>query len=203
MKKLIPLFLLLLTIGYVSQSCSDSKTYAEQMEDERRAISKFISQHNIKVISAEEFEKSGYKTDTTKNEYVQMGNGVYMQIYDKGSVGVVEDSIRDRDVVTVRFMEYDIMVGDTTYASNYYIPHLVDVFDYTLSGTTAYGQFRQGMMYQTYGYSDVPEGWLTPLRYIGNKARVKLIVPHKVGHREAMETTVKPYYYDLRRIQLW
>lgn len=201
MKKLISLFLLALIGGLAFQSCSDSKTYAEMLEDEKRAINRFISDNNITVISAAEFETNGNKTDTTKNEYVQMSNGVYMQIVNPG-VGTDADTIKSRDVITVRFVEYDIMDQDTSVA-NFHLPQMLDVFDYTVSGTTAYGQFRQGALFEAYETSQVPEGWLVPLRFIKSKnARVKLIVPSKVGHSIAMQY-VYPYYYDLRRIQVW
>jgi len=216
MKKIISLFLLALTCGLAFQACSDSKSYAEMLEEEKDAINKYIKDHNIKVITASEFEKKGNETSVAENEYVQLSNGVYMQIVEYGDTDsdgnpIPEaDSIRTRDVVTIRFVEYDIISGDTTSASNWYIPDYLDVFDYTLSGTTSYGQFRTtddgvilSKLANTYESTQVPEGWLTPLQYIKNRgARVKLIVPSKVGHTIAMQY-VYPYYYDLRRINVW
>ena len=38
MKKLVFLFLSLLTAGSLFQACDDSKTYAEQLEDEKNAV---------------------------------------------------------------------------------------------------------------------------------------------------------------------
>lgn len=198
MKKLIPFFLLMLTCGLAFQACSDSKTYAEMLEEEKDAINRFIKENNITVISAAEFEKKGNTTDVSKNEYVQFSNGAYMQICDYGN-GV--DSIKDRAVVTVRFVEYDILNSDTTLA-NYQMPNMVDVFDYTISGTTSLGKFRRGLMVDAYGIIQVPEGWLVPLQFITSGARVKLIVPSKTGHSEAMQY-VYPFFYDLRRIQLY
>jgi hypothetical protein len=195
MKKIISL--LLLTCGLVFQACSDTITYAEQLEDEKYAINTFIKKKNIKVITAGEFEKKGNETDLVTNEYVQFSNGVYMQIADKGK----GDSIKTRDVITVRFVEYDILAEDTTLA-NYTLPQMLDVFDYTVSGTTAYGQFRQGLLPQWYETTKVPEGWLVPLQFVKSGANVKLIVPSKVGHDTAMQY-VYPFYYDLRRITVW
>ncbi|NDV81176.1 DUF4827 domain-containing protein [Bacteroides sp. 51] len=199
MKKLVSLFLLMLTCGLAFQACSDSKTYAEMLEEEKDAINNFIKTNKIKVISASEFEKNDNKTNVDENEYVQFSNGVYMQIV---NYGTGKDSIKSRDVITVRFVEYDILTEDTT-LTNYAWPTWLDVFDYTISGTTAYGQFRQGgLMYYNYQSSQVPEGWLVPLQYIKSGAEVKLIVPSKVGHTNAMQY-VYPFYYHLRRIQVW
>jgi hypothetical protein len=199
MKKIISLLLLLLTCGMAFQACNDTKTYAEMLEDEKYAINKFIEKNKIKVITAGEFEKQGNTTDPEKNEYVQFSNGVYMQIVDPGKVEA--DSIKTRDVITVRFVEYDLLTEDTTYA-NYTYPQMLDVFDYTIVGTTVYGQFRQGLLSQAYDTTQVPEGWLVPLRFVKDGARVKLIVPSKVGHSSAMQY-VYPFYYDLRRITVW
>lgn len=209
MKKLISLFLFLLACAFAFQACSDSKTYAEMLEDEKKAISAFIKEHNIAVISAEEFEKNGFETNVDKNEYVQLSNGVYMQIVSKGDPD--SDSIRNRDVVSVRFVEYDIMEKDTTAASNYDIPDWLDSFDYTISGTTVYGRFRSapgemGWFTRTYWSNNqppaVPEGWLSSLKFVKHKSHVKLIVPSKAGHAVAMQY-VYPYFYDLRRITVW
>jgi len=209
MKKLIPLFLLSLTCSLIFQACSDSKTYAEMLEEEKDAINKYIKDKNIKVITVSEFEKNGNKTnaDPDVNEFVQLSNGVYMQIENYGDTNA--DSIRTRNVITVRFMEYDILEGDTTGASNFYIPDYLDVFDYTISGNTSYGQFRTNAngeilsrLAWAHNTTQVPEGWLAPLQYIKTGARVKLIVPSKAGHSEAQQY-VYPYYYDLIRITVW
>jgi hypothetical protein len=42
MKKLVFLFLSLLTAGSLFQACDNSKTYAEMLEDEKNAVNKFI-----------------------------------------------------------------------------------------------------------------------------------------------------------------
>lgn len=86
MKKLLLLFFSLLAFGYMFQACDNSKTYAEMLDEEKDAVNAFIKKYNIQTISESDFEANGYKTDTTKNEYVAFSNGVYMQIVDKGIV---------------------------------------------------------------------------------------------------------------------
>lgn len=203
MKKLASLFLILLVGGLAFYSCSDTKTYAEMLEDEKKAIKKFIKDNNIKVITATEFSDNGNETNVSENEFVQLSNGVYMQIVDRGN----GDSIRNRDIVTVRFVEYDILKEDTTGASNFAQAQFLDSFDYTITDGMIYGQFRKengeyGAFYIYYNSVAVPEGWLTCLPYIKNNARVKLIVPSKKGHQVALEYAY-PYYYDLRRIRIY
>ena len=81
MKKLVFLFLSLLTAGSLFQACDNSKTYAEMLEDEKNAVNNFIKDNDIRVISEDQFKEKGYQTDLSRNEYVAFSsNGVYMQI---------------------------------------------------------------------------------------------------------------------------
>lgn len=216
MKKLTRIFLSLLLAGIAFQACDNTKTYAESLEDERNAINDYIKANKIKVISVEEFEKDTV-TNVAENEYVLFpATGVYMQIIDRGT----GDTLKNRDEVLVRYLEYDIMADDTTYASNYNIDGRVDAFYYThpehAYSTYGAGQFlynnESNESYLVYYYVSVggervemmlsvPTGWLIPLRYIRDKARVKVIVPSKQGHAYAMNH-VLPYVYDLKRIRI-
>ena len=84
MKKII--FLLAIVLGAMSiVSCRNQDTYADKLERERKAINAFIVKHKINVISEKQFESQGFKTDTTKNQYVQFkSTGVYMQLVEEG-----------------------------------------------------------------------------------------------------------------------
>lgn len=85
MKKLVYLFLSLMAAGSLFQACDDSKTYAEQLEDEKREVSRFIRDNGINIISQDEFERNDTVTNLDRNEYVALSDGVYMQIVDRGS----------------------------------------------------------------------------------------------------------------------
>lgn len=72
------------------------------------------------------------------------------------------------------------------------------------SGNTYTGSFTEGLMLASYGAA-VPAGWLTFLPYIiigrptsteEQIAKVRLIVPHTMGHQFAAES-VTPYYYEI------
>lgn len=202
MKKLISLCLFFLACCVAFQSCSKSESYADMLNKERKAINKYIDENGIVEISLADFEKDTVTRCPPDypdyNEYVQFSNGVYMQIVDRGD----GDTIASRDVISVRYMEYDILEGDTTALSNFDSPYMLEVFDYTISGTTAYGKFRKGNILYNYNSAQVPSGWLVPLQYVNSNARVKLIVPSKMGHTIASQY-VYPYFYDLRRIKIW
>lgn len=202
MKKLTLFFLALFTLGFVFQACDNTKTYAEMLEDEKNAIKAFIKDSNIVVISQSEFYAQDSMTDVSKNEYVQLASGVYMQIVDKGSANPA-DSIKPNDLVLVRFEEHGLIAVDgvKSYLSNLNEPTIVDEFRYTVTSSSIAGLFLQGYMRASYGTS-VPAGWLVALSYVRDGAHVKLIVPSKMGQQKAMQQ-VYPYFYDIHKFQIW
>ena len=149
MKKLILFFLILLSASFAFQACDDTKTYAEMLEDEDNAIADFINKEGIKVISQTEFFDNDSVTDVEKNEFVQLSSGVYMQIVDKGSDNPA-DTVKNNDLILVRFMEYSLLDKDTT-LSNLSIPYMVDEFKYTVSSSSIAGIFTHGLMYSGFG----------------------------------------------------
>lgn len=200
MKKLILLFWALLAFGAGFQACDNSKTYAEMLEEEKDGINDFINKHNIKVISQSQFYAQDSVTNLDENEFVQLASGVYMQIVDKGSENLA-DTVKNNDIVLVRFMEYDILQQDTT-ISNLNASETVDAFRYTVTSSSIAGLFTEGYMLSLYSSTAVPAGWLVPLSYVRDKAHVRLIVPSKMGHQTAM-SYVYPYYYDIQKYQIW
>ena len=170
------------------------------LEDEDNAIADFINKEGIKVISQTEFFDNDSVTNVAENEFVQLASGVYMQIVDKGSDNPA-DTVKDNDLILVRFMEYSLIDQDTT-LSNLDIPYMVDEFKYTVSSSSIAGIFTQGLMYSWYDYTAVPAGWLVPLPYVRDRAHVRLIVPSKMGHQGAMQY-VYPYYYDITKYQIY
>ncbi|MDE6347773.1 MAG: DUF4827 domain-containing protein [Bacteroides sp.] len=200
MKKLTLFFFTLLAACLAFQACDNTKTYAEMLDEEKDAIRAFIRDSNIVVISQSEFYAQDSTTDVTKNEYVQLASGVYMQIVDKGSTNPA-DTIKPNDLILVRFMEYGLMTGNVL--SNLNTVYDVDEFRYTVTSSSIAGLFTNeyGYMYMAYG-SSVPAGWLVALSYIRDGAHVKLIVPSKMGHQTAMKQ-VYPYYYDIHKFQIW
>lgn len=197
MKKLIYLFLALFALSLGFQACDDTKTYAEMLDDEDDAIDAFIRDSSITVISQSEFYANDSMTDVSKNEYVQLASGVYMQIIDKG-VEDKSDTVKNNDIVLVRFSEYDILNNYLSY-SNLDIVYMVDEFRYVVTSSSIAGIFTGGyyMTNVTTGGSAVPAGWLVPLAYVRNKAHVKLIVPSKMGNTYALSNVI-PNYYDIK-----
>ena len=202
MKKIVFVFVAIIA---VLASCNDYETYGDKKEKERNAISKYISDHSIVVISEDQFALQGNTTNVDRNEFVKLDkSGVYMQIIREG----VGDKLKDGETANIccRFEEFNIE-GDTITLRNnidIYAPY-VDVMRVTNTSGTYSASFTQGIMLTAYNSASVPAGWLVPLSYIkvgrpksltDEKAKVRIIVPHSQGHTIAAQD-VLPYHYEI------
>ena len=199
MKKL---FYVIIVMTAVLVSCNDYETYGDKKEKERNAISKFIADSSITVISEDQFNQQGYTTNLARNEFVKLDkSGVYMQIVRDGCGDILADG--ESTNIVCRFREKDI-INDTLQAHNDVTAYagIPDIMQIARKGGTYTASFTSGVMYSVYGAS-VPAGWLVPLPYIKigrpqsmeeECSKVRLIVPHSQGHSTAT-SYVKPYYY--------
>ncbi|MBP3750525.1 MAG: DUF4827 domain-containing protein [Prevotella sp.] len=185
-------------------SCSKEETYAEQREREIDNISNFISTNNIEVISEERFALQDYTTE--ENQYVLFNsNGVYMNILNDGPKAGTVLAEGTSDDVLVRYQEYNIN-GDSIQTTNR-IPlygTLCDKFSVRNYYGTYIASYIYGRMSNYYGSTQVPSGWLVPLKYIklgrlieddDRYATVRLIVPHDQGTSAASSGVYACYYF--------
>lgn len=218
MKKILSTLCFFAACAIVFCSCSNTETYADKRKKEDAAISQFISRdleisktlmsQPISVISETDFEKAGYSTDTTKNQYVLFEtSGVYMQIINKGCGSKIESG--DKTNVLVRFDEYNIL-GDSLQMSDVNPRSAYTFNPDKMMVLNSYGTFTgifTGNSYMTsvYGSTSVPSGWLIPLRYVNigrpaneneSLAKVRVIVPSAQGQSEASSYTY-PCFYEL------
>ena len=196
---------LLMTLAVVVSSCNNYETYGDKKEKERNAISKFISDRNITVISEEQFNNQGHTTDVSKNEYVKFDkNGVYLQIVRMGC----GDQLKDGGKATIasRFTEYNIFADSVqlrnTSSKYAYLPDMISI---SRSSSVYTAQFLDGLMYKTYSSAAVPAGWLVAMPFIkiGHPtseneecSKIRVIVPHTQGHAYASSNVI-PYYYEI------
>jgi len=212
MKKLV---LILIAAIALLASCNDYETYGDMKEKERNAISKFIADSSITVISEDAFVQQGYKTNLARNEFVKLDkSGVYMQIVRQGCGTKIQDG--ETTNLVCRCSETNVLndtmtvVTDVTFMASTPDIMRVSLVSGTFSATftkVAYvttGSYTFGNMDFTYGAS-VPAGWLVPLNYVNvgvpqsetdETAKVRLIVPHSQGHSTAL-SNVTPYYYEI------
>ena len=205
--------MLLAMVVSLFAACNDYETYSDLKKKERQAISKFLVDSAINVISEKQFEEQGQTTDLKKNQYVLLDkSGVYMQIIRKGCGQQVESGktvnvlcrFSETNILTDSMLIRNDIVG-TIYMNGQYIDVSQHVDNITVQryGNTIQAPFLSGMMQLYHGTSSVPSGWLVPLLYInvgrplqeGDEiAKVKLIVPHSQGTQTASQSVYPAFY---------
>lgn len=205
--------MLLAMVVSLFAACNDYETYSDLKKKERQAISKFLVDSAINVISEKQFEEQGQTTDLKKNQYVLLDkSGVYMQIIRKGCGQQVESGktvnvlcrFSETNILTDSMLIRNDIVG-TIYMNGQYIDvsQYVDKMTVQRNGSTFQASFVSGMMQLYHGTSSVPSGWLVPLLYInvgrplqeGDEiAKVKLIVPHSQGTQTASQSVYSAFY---------
>ena len=177
----------------------------------------------IKVISEKQFEEQDSTTDVSKNEYVYFPQtGIYMQIVRRGCGSVLKNG--EKAAVLCRYKEYNINERNDSavlvsfnddpvkYQSLY---DKIDVVNNSGTFKKSWSLTEDNTGYQSRLYAyyaskyktsiSVPEGWLVPLSYIklgrpqkeGDEiAKVRLIVPHEMGHEVALKW-VCAFYYEI------
>lgn len=183
-----------------------------------------IKGKKINVISEEEFLKDTI-TDLSKNEFVHFSNGVYMQIVRRGCGGILKNG--ESATMICRFKEYnlntpvDTLVNDAPQKDQQKYEK-IDVLNNSdtfiaswcvKEDKTGYHGTMPNAYYTTdrNGYivsrTEVPQGWCVPLSYIKlgrptneneEIAKVRLIVPHDMGHLKASSSdNIYAYYYEI------
>lgn len=206
-KGLLFLCLLLLS-ATVFTACRDDETYADQVKRERSAISAYLADSSVNVISEETFRNQNYTTDVSKNQFVLFeSSGLYMQIVRKGTGKPIASGESAR--ILCRYTERNLLT-DSIQVSNVISPYYyryVEVMNVSNNSGTFSGSFEQAtsLMYLFYGSTAIPSGWLAALPYLNfdryvnadsEIAKVRLIVPHDIGQSYA-SSGVYPCLYDI------
>lgn len=205
MKKILYLALAFVVSSAAFISCDDEETYADQKEREAKQINKWISSHDIDVISLSQFLKDTITNnpetgpDFTRNEYVLFeDNGVYMQIIRRGEGNIIGSS-QTRNMMA-RYVEIYVGSNDTLTMNLY--QQEPDIFYVKRTGGNYTASFLSGVMASAYGYS-VPNAWIMAIPFIkpgllngSSAAKVRLIVPHNQGTQNAA-SQVYPTFYEI------
>lgn len=206
-KGLLFLCLLLLS-ATVFTACRDDETYADQVKRERSAISAYLADSSVNVISEETFRNQNYTTDVSKNQFVLFeSSGLYMQIVRKGTGKPIASG--ESAGILCRYTELNLLT-DTIQANNTILPYYyryVEKMNVTNNSGTFSGSFEKerSLMYLFYGSTAIPSGWLAALPYLNfdryvnansEIAKVRLIVPHDIGQSYA-SSGVYPCLYDI------
>lgn len=168
--------LLILFVGMVILSCNNTKSYTDMLKAEGKAINRLIDQEGLDILKR---MPSDNKFDF--HEYVKLDNDVYLQIVDTGNgTRATEYSSH----ILCRFTANRFMLDTTTYQNRY------SNFGPNSNGTSPiefiYGYTTVIQQSSTTDYQSVLEGFMSEgiqigLQYVGDRGRVRLIVPFKRG----------------------
>lgn len=159
-------FLLIVFAAMWTVSCDKTKSYTDMLKAQEKAIERLKRDSGFVFLS--EFPKdSVFKS----NEFVELDNGVYLNIIDKGNN---ERAELYSTVISTRFIARMFMGSDTG---------TVDLLGPHSNGTYPvkfkYGQYaidpNEYYLYDMF----ISPGLAAGLPYVGDSAYVKLIVPFK------------------------
>ena len=164
--------LLILCAALVAISCSKTKSYTDMLKDEKKAIERFIDDKGLEILD-------DFPADSVfkENQFVLLDNGVYLNIIDKAKM--------------LYRCKMSYFMDSTIVAIENYGPHS--------NGTSpiafTYGDYSKNSPYDP-SYYYVSEGMQEPLKYVGDRAKVKMIVPFKRGAYND-QSNGQPVYYEI------
>ncbi len=194
MKKLNIYFVMSLLLGALSLgSCNDSKSYADLLNEESKAVNLFLADHRV-VDGVPEDNKFEIGEDAPYYKLDEDGN-VYMQVlrlgqpdeYREENPDYKEVMAEDGDRVYFRFIRYNL---------RYYVPgesmtgsgNAEDMS--TTSMYFVYDDFQNNYS-ATYG-----EGIQMPLKYVPLDSKVNIIIKSQDGWSDEISNVV-PFLYEI------
>ena len=183
MKKLYIVILCVLGLAFVTQSCNKTKTYAQYLKEENKAIDKFISQNKFTVL--ENFPtNSVFKSNEF---YRDPATGVYYNIVELGDTASANMAKLGEEIY-VRFsgLRYFASANDSTKYSN--TDPIRSPFPETIIYRGPVSVNNRSL------YSNTTPAWAVPLTRIGHTGKVKMIVPFNMGSASDQQNYSTTYY---------
>lgn len=168
MRKINFIIILVAFFLCIGNSCDRQKTYAEYLEDEAKAIDRFIAENGFTILDKYPVDNVFEATEF----YRDPATGVYYNVIDSGGR---KAAVGEEVYIRFRGLTY-FMDGDTTKYSNILSPD-PEILVYGNPAT-----------YTCYG-------WVVPLTHVGHLGRVKMIVPFNYGLTYD-KTYFRPAYYE-------
>ncbi|MCL1942091.1 MAG: DUF4827 domain-containing protein [Candidatus Azobacteroides sp.] len=175
MRKILIFIFSLVVIPALWLACKNSKTYAELLKDEQNAISKLIADSGFVVLNYRDYPKDRL---FEPNEFVKLPNGLYLNVIDSGN----GERIDSFSTVLLRYRSSRNLFDTLSVPGNW---NSLSPMEFTYGLTAS----------STSGYV---EGIATPLSYVGNYAKVKLIIPSSLNSYSIMQSVVPYYYYCVK-----
>ena len=174
----IKISILLLVAGVFFTSCNNYRTYADMKKDQKKSIDRVIAEKGLEIIHT--YPANGVFKE---NQFVLLDNGVYLNVIDSGN-GNRAVLGKTRILMRCSVERIFFAFGDTAKYNlfeNSYNP-IEFIYGNARSEIGAWASYYPGPQYNTpiqcYYLST---GLESVLRYVGENAEVKLIVPFEIG----------------------
>ena len=182
-------FVLLSLVAVVccTSSCSDNKSYAEQLADERVATNLFLSQKRVvNEIPADTIFETGINAPYYKLD--EDGN-VYMQVVTNTGL---ENRPKTDDMVYFRYMRFNIISwcvtnGDVSAVGN----------GNNMVNSSTYFMYNN---YQVSTSIQYGQGIQLPLQFVGVGSEVNLVIKSQYGLSDEI-ADVQPYHWNIRYLK--
>lgn len=195
MKRHIKIFLLVaLLLPMALPSCKEKlkiKSLTELLRDEKKNISRFIKENNIRVQEVDDRHDS-----FTPGIFYKFSNGVYMEVIDRGT----EMAVPEKTKVIVRFKGYFFLdkkdAAFDNISKGFYQNTEILYVNREERGTIHYVLIPPA---PGVSLNDLMcEGLAFPLSKVGNGARIRLIVPFDKGSNMAYRRGMTMYCEEVR-----
>jgi hypothetical protein len=175
MKRISYLLFLSFLISLISTSCSNTKTYAQQLDDEQALITAYIKRQNINVLSVLPAKDAIWGA----NDYYKSGSGLYFHLIDSGMRNDTT-TLQLKNTVVPRFKQFALTINPDT-ISNW------NTVDFPYPNTFIYGDLSQSC-----------KGFQEAVSYMRkNDSQAMLIVPSTLGFQADLNS-VTPYGYLIK-----
>lgn len=171
MKKIIIASLISIVAIAIFSSCNKSKTYAQRLNEEKKIIERFIDQNDIKILT--EYPKDSIFSE--KEFFFDTSSGIYYNVVDSGN----GRRILGGEELYIRFkgLSYPSSNDTTTYSNIFSLQPEVMVY----GNSSTYGAVA----------------WVAPLKNVGDRAKVKMIVPFNMGLASDKQSYKTAYFEEI------
>jgi len=177
MKRISYLFFLAFLTSLLATSCSNTKTYAELLKEEKNLIDAYVKRNNIEVVST--FPANTAWNNNGRDVYVLTKSGLYFHMVNAGNL-ISNDTLMLKNIVVPRYKEYTLgVVADTI--SNW------STIDYAEPSSFTYGDLTLSC-----------KAFHEAASYMKrNDTQAKIIVPSSIGFNADL-LTVTPKAFEIK-----
>ena len=195
MKKIHWILVTFLGVIIAFSACSKTETYADKLKKESKAIDRFMKDNDIEFVDVAHLEDHIKFAD---NQFYKDPTGVYYHVIDYGDLSNMA-TVENLTPVILRYGPIlDITNdNDTLDAGNQWQSTAIYTLSFSFGNTSTYQ--RGSNDYKTYGeyleYLYLSPALTLPLQYVGDKAKVSMVVPFTAGSYYQNYTSYSPYYF--------